>query len=283
MSAAKQRSGIETMGMRDQQVLRWFFGRGLTVFERSTLGSVLERQSLYCRHLEKCEDCKGVGWPKVGQFDLPQKCETCDGNKFIFKRSRTRPSGPVTVNVGNCQEIHLKDEPDSSELEMYAQVMRRMIHLSELDARVLFGFYGFAGARWAEDPNRGRIWGVLPLTDAGKKVIKASESRKSDSDKEQTLTADEVLNVQQELRDLRSGKQVRERHDFLMTLAHEQAEALLVAAVRSWNMAALKTGTPRSGPKATGIHKARSKVAESLDVTDERLLRVQRILLEVIQ
>lgn len=111
--------------------LSWYFGAGISTFERSTSGPMLERQALfYVRH------------PECGELTARPTAET---------------------------RAHHAPEPDDAILVRYGRISRRLARVAAVDplsARVLAAAFGSEGARWARH-ERGRTAALLVFTPSG--------------------------------------------------------------------------------------------------------------------
>jgi hypothetical protein len=65
----------------DESALSWFFGPGLTVYERSTSGAILAKLVRESAYSEACKRCDGAGiLGGEGGFFLSSSCEGCGGS-----------------------------------------------------------------------------------------------------------------------------------------------------------------------------------------------------------
>ncbi len=64
----------------DEAALSWYFGPGLTIYERSTFGSLLAKLVNDSATSEVCKRCSGAGiLDGAGGFAVTKACETCGG------------------------------------------------------------------------------------------------------------------------------------------------------------------------------------------------------------
>lgn len=157
------------------------------------------------------------------------QCRVCNGSGWLPRRTKhgtvraaltARPTGSSVNKRGGR-------EPSSDVLERYGFVCRRLSRVPHGHRETLEAFFGLAGLRWAEDRFRGRIWGVMPLTPAGKKLVKQSRGKR---DGGAVLTDDQILNVEAELE---KQKPMKTRGE-LLKAAREQAADLFRAAEAAW-------------------------------------------------
>lgn len=186
--------------------LEWFFCWGQSVFERSTFGALLERQSLYGQEPVPCPDCGGDGFSVSGDgTKLDDTCRACRGcgiarTRRVGKGSKgvllaTERCGPCHGRGGrtDCARCHGKGYtehqpvavrgqqheaahyvPDDSALTRYAVVSRWLLALdarSPAAVEVLELYYGLDGLRWGRVEAFGRVYSLGHLTRSGRKLL----------------------------------------------------------------------------------------------------------------
>lgn len=142
----------------DEAALDWYFGPGQAVFERSTMGGMLDRAEL---------------------FSLPPELMR------VTVEITARPTGHPTPGGGYS--------PDEGALGRYAWISRFVARVRAQDglaADVLGAYYGDAGARWGRTPH-GRIFALFPLTEGGRELLRRARKRTKTSD--QGLSAADEL------------------------------------------------------------------------------------------
>lgn len=146
------------ISLYDESSLGWFFGEGVAAFERSTFGSMLDRQALFAIEHEVR--------PEV-----------------IVARFARKPHEPPVFEVEARPGPHKHQAsgytPDETHLARYARVSRRLRAVTEqsaLSALVLEAYYGDQGVRWGRT-SHGRIYAVCALTDAGLEVLRRANER----------------------------------------------------------------------------------------------------------
>lgn len=249
-----------TLRDEDQRDLSWFLIEGQVVFDRSPMGAMLDRAEQFTFGSMICPSCEGSGFPgdvdtAIGEaierakkweassdkrLDVALRewrkehgkeappwyddgtCKVCTGSGWIPRARKFPRAGALTARpkqVAGSQAV----EPSHDALERFGHVSRELRRISGEHQATLDGFFGLAGHRWADDPKRGRIWGVMALTKAGEKLIKRSRS-KSDL----KMSGDQRLHVQAELELIQPDK--TKMRSALLALAHTQAVAMLRAA-----------------------------------------------------
>lgn len=186
----------------------------------------------------QCAACAGCGWiPRTVKFDADNWKAKAKATAYPMGSSVDEHGGrnyPLEADMdtdarptGSSIKKSGGKEPPGELLERYGLVSRRISRLSAAHRATMEAFFGLAGLRWAEDRYRGRIWGVMPLTPAGRKLVKQSRAKGSGGS---VLTDDQVLNVEAELQKQKPTK----TRGALLAAAREQALAYLSAAESAW-------------------------------------------------
>lgn len=76
----------ETISLADEAALAWFFGQGLSIYERSTFGAMLAKLDRDGSGSETCRTCGGEGTLDRGGFSVENKCRTCGGEGRVSRR-----------------------------------------------------------------------------------------------------------------------------------------------------------------------------------------------------
>jgi hypothetical protein len=251
------------LAQRDEADLEWFWCFGESTFERSTFGSVLERQSLYgeiaelCLNcdgygtdpasVDRCRPCRGKGRITIGRVGMKdpdvggsRSCGECRGPTGKPRRGvvladclACEGTGIVesqAVGVPGAESGEGGYEPDDGALRRYAKVSRRLTRLEGSDrqsAAVLQAYYGVDGLRWG-GTDHGRLTAVLPLTRAGARLIDGESNELGLGVRElfANVIADHVR------------KKTPGRASALMA-ATTEAGKLYVSACRAWNLTAV--------------------------------------------
>jgi hypothetical protein len=192
---------------KDADLLVWFFERGVTVFWRSTFGTMLERAYACAYDSEGRRVHSSDAWSAGATLRL---------------RENRHESSYV---------------PEETDLLRAAQVSRRLRIVSATDPaaeRTLEAYYGRAGARWAQ-MDQGRIFSLYPLTSAGERFVRADILKRPERD----LSAhDRILaEVQVQL-----VAPTDERRAILARI-HTQAEKQLAHAWATWRAAEPRAAT----------------------------------------
>lgn len=276
--------GIESILPHGEQAdLEWFFGRGQVAFERSPMGDMLRRAELRTFGSMMCRGCKGNGYRKSeGQVirEAIEKlrkwqemhaeqiadgriqpetirgskrfvpadyddgsCRSCQGSGWVPRARRYRRLGAITARPMQTEKSDAQ-EPSTDDLERYGWVSHRLTRVGERTAHVLAGFFG-VGIRWQDDRRLGRIFGVMPMTPAGKTLLKASRDKTKSED---VLPNDLILATEMEL----NLTQRKPRRTELLEAARKQAEEMLRAAEDEWR----GSESTRRRPKPPGTPKA---------------------------
>lgn len=270
----------------DQADLIWFFSVGQSAFERSTFGHQLERAELFTFGSKICRRCKGAGFTESPEQAIRRAtaelkawqetrgvkrgapvgfddgtCRACLGSGWVPRVSKFQRRGPETARPTTPAARAVPAEPNTDALERYGAVSSRLRRVQAEHRRTLEAYLGVIGGAWADDPNRGRIWGVMPLTPAGQKLAKTHRG-KGDSE----LAPDYALNVAAELQLIPPGddKQQRARWETrgkLLEAAKEQAERLYAEACAGWVASAGEPRKPRKRTISERLAAIRTKLA----------------------
>lgn len=147
----------------DEAALDWYFGQGQSLFERSTMGGMLERASL---------------------FTLPY---LPDPELVLARKNRQpdeAPPGEITARPTGHGYQAGGYTPDETALNRFAWISRLVSRVALIEtgsAEVLGVYYGDNGARWGRTTH-GRLFAVYPLTGAGKTLLRKSRTRTKGAD-----------------------------------------------------------------------------------------------------
>lgn len=148
--------------------VEWFCSLGISKFERSTFGPMLDRARLFGdvprerdpelaaarRERKKRMETTGAWEPDPGEITARPTCETRES---------------------------AREEPRTEVLERYGLVSARLKHVSERDplaTTVLTTFHGDSGAQFAFLPRGpGRIASLFKIVPAGKRILAKSRQR----------------------------------------------------------------------------------------------------------
>jgi hypothetical protein len=188
---------LSDLNPADAADLQWYFGRGQTAFEHSTMGPMLQYAELYAVHIE---------WWKP----LPEVT--------------AYPTAEVRAAAGYV--------PDDITLTKYAEVSRTLQGVaksSTISVYVLQGYWGDAGDRFSLS-SYGRLLGLYHLTAAGRRLLKSVADKHPG---QLPMPAHERMAVEVELQRV---KPTAKRCEALM-LADRESEVLYTTACREWNVA----------------------------------------------
>jgi len=289
----------------DQSDLEWFFGKGQVAFERSPMGGMLRSAELRTFGSMTCKACKGKGYRKSAEkiirdaianlrqwqemhaeqladgriaakmirgskAFIPEhyddgSCKKCLGSGWVPRARRFGRCGAVTARPKQT-ETHDAQEPSTDDLERYGWVSHRLTRVGERTAHVLAAYFG-VGLRWQDDRRLGQIFGVMPMTPAGKTLLKSSKAKAISED---VLPNDLILATEAEL----NMTQRKPRRTELLDAARKQAETMLRDAEDEWRASA---STNRRRPKPPGNPVAKVQrlvVREVVDVSVPRALEL---------
>lgn len=76
-SGPRKRDSLISLG--DEASLSWYFGQGLSIYERSTFGAILNKLAMDAFTSAPCERCEGSGILEQGGFTVSDECRSCKG------------------------------------------------------------------------------------------------------------------------------------------------------------------------------------------------------------
>jgi hypothetical protein len=222
------------LSIEDDVKLTWYFGEGMTYFQRSTFGPMLEHAQLFGFSGQYGAAVNAVpistAYPKAG---WP---EVVDGEIEYSDREITAQPISETVSPGG-------NDPPSWAAERMAYVTRRLAQLPELHRDALAALYGREGDRCAAEAGKGGGFGlskvggravaVYPFTPTGRQLIAASEAETRRNGAALHMVALERIAVIVTQAEAHKTKQP-DRWEKVLRAARE-ADALIAAASEAWN------------------------------------------------
>ena len=249
---------------RDERLLTWYFTRGLSQFERSTMGAMIERLQRDSSGASHCRVCEGVGILETEQAVRRHKhrgkhtelvtrwalkkrdgalvdervavaqdvaigsyCQCCWGTGWVPVRHPRPTTITARPTCGPPESAGVV--VDGEVLRDYAIVSRRLCRMAPSHRLTLELYYGQHGLSWGVTPH-GRLLALQAGTLAGKRLL-ARTKRKGDE--ATAASADERIanewDAQQ--RDPKGW-----RWDLLQA-AQLQAHERIQAATASWQLA----------------------------------------------
>lgn len=79
VSSPRPKQDPEAISLGDESALSWYFGQGLSIYDKSTFGAVLQRITLDGFSSSPCETCNGEGILDDGGFAISTRCLRCHG------------------------------------------------------------------------------------------------------------------------------------------------------------------------------------------------------------
>jgi hypothetical protein len=80
------KAASDVISLPDEAALSWYFGQGLSIYERSTFGAILAKLDRAGFGSETCKRCDGAGILEVGGVNVETKCKTCGGDGRVGRR-----------------------------------------------------------------------------------------------------------------------------------------------------------------------------------------------------
>lgn len=185
------------ISLKDESLITWYLGAGVSSFMHSTFGRTLDRAQIFRRN---------------------------SNNKLI----------PVPSGAEKWRYIHVPHEDshpsyelDPVLLDKFGRVSRRMLAVERADpfaARLIELWYGDNGARWASQPNPGRLMCLYPATQSGQTYLR-----------NQPIV--EGLRPDEQLANLELAQRMNptEWRGSLLRRIRRQADMLRVRTWRAWN------------------------------------------------
>lgn len=168
------------MSPQDEAKLTWFFGRGQTAFERSTIGPMLARAELFGHAGELRYSERAAGFElqaeRLRRTPAPWASVTDGAIVYSGRELTARPTAEVRQASGHT--------PNLADMERYAWVSRVLCAVerrSVLAYAVLEAYHGDLGLRWAREPKPGKAASIYHLTQAGERLLAASAAEASKS------------------------------------------------------------------------------------------------------
>lgn len=231
--------------MREQQELTWYLGAGQSVFERSTIGAILDKLELESCTSRTCRVCKGEGIvdephecrdPKDSARTITVQfgawCRKCKGigvEPVFLSSDEQRLAATGDWSRGDTDGARCA-VPDAT-LIRYAFVSR-MLSRMPLEAReVIEAAYGDAGEELSRTL-KGREWAVMPLTEAGRELLRSERDRKATVG---VTEPERPVWCLCSLADLPKSERHPER-TILLDAAREQAVKMLREAEATWDL-----------------------------------------------
>jgi hypothetical protein len=217
------------LDLRDQRLLEWFFGYGQSVFQRSTFSDMVEQLHDYMYGQGKqCRLCKGVGFTSYGDDKL---CGLCNGLGHTPKRHPNSDPDTWTVKPKKLSFSEPSYMPEHDDLARFAQASRAIRRVDEADplsVSVLAAYWGNLGARW-DATDRGRLFAVFSLTDAGDELITRWQER-AKRDPSMFLRMADIIGAEASIQ----IRQPTPERGKLLARAEEEATKMYDKAVDVW-------------------------------------------------
>lgn len=85
------RADSSTISLTDEAALSWYFGQGLSIYQRSTFGAIIDRLTTDSYSSTSCKTCGGGGIMEHGGIDVSTRCKTCSGSGKIAEGHKWCP------------------------------------------------------------------------------------------------------------------------------------------------------------------------------------------------
>lgn len=228
-----------------KEELSWYLSKGISVFERSTIGAILDKLEMESCTSRDCRQCGGAGIvdkpfecrdPKDSTRTITVQfgawCGRCHG--VGVEPVRLSPDEQKLVDSGNWAS-HDKEGtrsavPDQT-LVRFAFVSRMLAKMPAGPRMAIVAGYGDEGEELSHGL-KGRAWALTPLTKAGLQLLAQERGRK---DTVGIVAPEKPVQCLSSLADLPRDKRHPERAA-LLTEAASDAEKMLSQAERTWDL-----------------------------------------------
>lgn len=158
----------------DEGDLEWYLSSGQALFERSTVGSMLDRAELFAYALP---DLGPYVEPTAEHLVRVKRRGVCEDNRKIESAYDPDTARPTAEHGGGGS--YMPPDQDLTDAADFSRHFRRMGERDPVSVVVLDLYYGDRGARYAGG-KPGRIFAVYVCTDAGRELLNrdAAETRK---------------------------------------------------------------------------------------------------------
>jgi hypothetical protein len=246
--------------MIEQPELTWYITRGISCFERSTSGAILERCEMQAFVSFRCLKCNGLGLlPNVAWYMTEtyhgepinpprlinggKTCPRCNGTGA--QPMRLSPEEQKLVDSGDWassgdhagQRSSVPDEV----LCRYASVSRTLNRMRRVRKEALMMAFGDEGEELAST-SHGRAWACSPLTASGAELLRQERERRV---RVEGIEPERPIQCMVALANLSGHKSHPERVKLLAQAAKE-AISLLADSIAEWD-AILESAERRAG------------------------------------
>lgn len=152
-----------------QDELEDYLTNGITLFERSVTGAMLERVELLAYSSFPCSTCDSGILPD-GSW-----CPKCRGLGSIAWRRDRNGDAPVTARPTTTGQHATRSGVEDERLTRYAFVSRALSRLSQAARTAMLAAYGEDGAWCVAFDRYDRSWALAPLTEPGKRLLAGKE------------------------------------------------------------------------------------------------------------
>lgn len=137
----------------------------------------------------RCMECGGSGVIEVldnllpDSFEVDDICEHCNGSGISPKGYHEWSYESEWTAIPSLQSDRTPPrEPEYDDVVNHGFVARRLSQMEETNVKALLAYYAF-GLAWERGSHRGRLWPLIPLTQAGSEILKRFPSWPKDVDR----------------------------------------------------------------------------------------------------
>lgn len=200
--------------------LRWFFSLGQSAFDSSPFGGILERQLNYTRdrngeriqHPKEQED-DAWEWSRRRCVMTQARIDGCaidlSDEPWMHRLLDSDPDPSLTAQPTTAVQTTIPIMPNEMVIQRYAIISNALRQLGATDMTVLQLWYGDRGSYWQGKGSQ--VYGLLPLTTGGKKLLESLSDRLGDERPDEILA--QQSREQEAWTDVRRGALLKSAHD----------------------------------------------------------------------
>jgi len=230
--------------------LTWYLSEGIAVFERSTIGAILDKLELESCTSRACRTCHGTAFvnephkcpdPKDPARTITVQfgawCPKCKGTGVepVFLSAEEQKLVDSGEWMNEAERGGQRSAVPDQVLVRYAYISRLLSALCGEDRDAVELAYGDEGEELSHGV-KGRVWAVLPLTRAGKELLAGERDRKEASG---IVAPERPVQCLVSLADLPKSKRTPKR-TVLLAEALEEAARRLSKAEEAWDALAVE-------------------------------------------
>jgi len=225
----------------DEREIVWFLSFGISAFDHSTMGPMLDRADRYGHRMVDIDGEGRVKYARVQQRVLPDP-----RRRQLEHASEPWDQNPITAFITAEHRSAGGYTPNDGTLMLFAKVGRRLQRIGQQSPAALDAVEAHYGDRGAAFDAGGvsRFGSVFRLTEPGKKLLRQLVAEAVKAGNRQDLSDDKRL-----INELVADRKRRSGHpkSTLITLASRDSSGLLDQAIRLWHSMCVASGSAAAG------------------------------------